>query len=83
MSASIFWDPIKPANGHVVGVGAPSWFMGCMERAGLKLPVDLTVADLPVLTGLAAAQRDDEKNPFQEIIDAIEKHGAINLWYQY
>ena len=81
MSATICWEPInlKPKHLHVL---APSWFMGCLERVGLELPNTFSADDIPKLLGLAASM-DDKRNPFKELIEAIEKNGSVNVWYEY
>jgi hypothetical protein len=56
--------------------------MECLERAGMDLPHTFSEGDIPVLRGLAAAM-NDEKNPFKELIEAIQENGAVNVWYQY
>ena len=81
MSATIFWEPInlKPKHLYVL---APSWFMGCLERAEMELPNSFGADDIPKLRGLAAAM-DEKRNPFNELIEAIEKNGSVNVWYEY
>jgi hypothetical protein len=81
MSATIYWEPVDPNPKHL-HVMAPSWFMGCLERAGMELPHTFDSSDIKVLRGLAAAM-DDDRNPFKELIQAIEENGSVNVWYQY
>ena len=84
MSASIVWLPVKPEKYKSINAPAPSWFKETMERAGFELPCTLTSTDLPVLRGMAATNlRDDKPNPHQEVVDAVEKHGAIKIWAEY
>jgi len=81
MSETICWEPInlKP---NYLDVMAPSWFMGCLKRAEMGLPNTFGPNDIPKLRGLAASM-DEERNPFNELIEAIEKHGSVNVWYEY
>lgn len=81
MSASILWEPVDPKPKHI-GCWAPSSFMGQMERAGLKLPTNLDESVIPVLRGMAATI-SGTPNPFQELIDKIEKHGKISVWAEH
>lgn len=81
MSASILWEPVTN-SGRNLPVSAPSWFMGCLERAGMELPRVFSREDIPVLRGLAA-YNPDERNPFAELIKVINKHGEIEVWYEH
>lgn len=87
MSASIFWEPVDPKP-KSIGTWAPSSFMEIMERAGLGLPTNLDEAAIPVLRGMAATfgpggPGREHPNPFQQLIDKIEKHGKISVWAEY
>jgi len=81
MSANIYWEAVDP-NPKSLHVMAPSWFMECLERAGMDLPHTFSRDDIPVLRGLAATIRE-EKNPFKELIQAIEENDDVNVWYEY
>lgn len=84
MSASICYQPVDPKP-KTIGAWAPSHFMESMERANLGLPCTLKETDIPILRGMAATFSDhgDAPNPYQEIIDAIEKYGAIEMWAEH
>jgi hypothetical protein len=88
VSASIFWEPVDPKPKRI-GCWAPSSFMGQMERAGFRLPTNLDQGAIPVLRGMAAmispglGTDGDPSNPFQELIDKIEKHGTISIWAEH
>ena len=82
MSATIFWEPVDPNPKHL-HTTAPSWFMGCLARAGMELPHTFGFDDIKTLRGLAAAMDDDARNPFKELIEAIEQNGEVNVWYQH
>ena len=84
MSATIYWEPVDPSPAHLY-VMAPSWFMGCLSRAGMELPHTFSKNDIPVLKGLAAsmAAEDDNVNPFMQLIKAIEDHNHVSVWAQY
>jgi hypothetical protein len=81
MSATIFWGSINTKTKHLY-VMAPSCFMGCLERAEMELPNTFGANDIQKLRGLAAAM-DEKRNSFNELIEAIEKHGSVNVWYEY
>jgi hypothetical protein len=81
MSANIYWEAVDP-NPKSLHVMAPSWFMGCLERAGMDLPHTFDSNDISVLRGLAASMNED-KNPFNQLIEAIEENGSVNVWYEY
>ena len=84
MSASIFWEPVNPRPDRI-GTWAPSYFMECMERVGLRLPCTVSRSDIPKIQGMAATIKDDSEapNPFKEILEALEKHEAISLWAEH
>lgn len=81
MSATIFWEPInlRPKSLRVM---APSWFMQVLERADMGLPNTFGEKDIPTLRGMAA-NMNEEKNPFNELIEIIEKKGSVNVWYEH
>lgn len=82
MSATICWRPADTNPKHL-SVGAPSSFQEAMRRAGLKLPCIISQTDKDVLRGLAAAWDRDAPNPYQQILDLLEHHDAIELWAEY
>ena len=82
MSAAICWERVKEDHESLY-VLAPSSFIESMERAGLRLPCEIGDGAVPVLTGMAAMHRNDGKNPYEEMIELIEKHGTIRIWAEY
>lgn len=82
MSASIMWEPLNPNPKHF-SVGAPSFFIESLKNADMELPRTFTEADVSVLKGMSAASGRDENNPYQQMINAIEKYGEITVWAQY
>jgi hypothetical protein len=83
MSASIFWEAVDPKP--KIRFWASSSFMEQMKRAGFRQPIDLDQGAIPVLRGMAATgpTGGDAPNPFQELIDKIEKHGTISIWAEH
>jgi hypothetical protein len=84
MSASICYRPVDPKP-KTIGAYAPSSFMEAMERAGMQLPCTIGKGAIPVLSGMSATwgKGADSPNPYQNVIDAIEKYGDIELWAEY
>lgn len=84
MSATICWRPSAKNDKHL-NVGAPSSFMEVMKNAGFGFPCAVTLSDVPVLRGMAAVygRNDQNPNPFDELLDLVEKYGSIELWAVY
>lgn len=84
MSATIFWEPVKVnVKQKSLHVLAPSWFIACLERADMPLPNTFGIDNIPTLRGLAAAMEEGTKNPFTQLINAIEKNGPVTVWYEH
>ena len=84
MSATICWRPVSK-NEKSLGVMAPSAFQEAMSQAGFPLPCDLSQTDIPVLRGMAAAfgRYDKRPNPYDEILELLNKYDGISLWAVY
>jgi len=84
MSASILYEPINP-NPKSIDAWAPSSFMETMQRANIALPCTLGPDNIPILMGMAAVFGDkgDAPNPYQQLVDAINKYGKISVWAEY
>ena len=81
MSATIFWEPIS-IKAKSLRVMAPSSFISAMERADFPLPNTFDKDSIPVLRGMAATM-NDENNPFNELIEKIQKYGSVSVWYEH
>lgn len=82
MSAAVYWEPVKPPKGHRVKTGTPSWLLGAFESAfGRRYP-NLTTSDIPVLRGMMAAA-PNQRETFEQLVDAISDHGEIRIWAEY
>lgn len=81
MSANIYWEPVL-TNAKRLRVMAPSSFISALERADLPLPNTFDESAIPILRGMAATM-NEENNPFQELIEKIEKYGSVSVWYQH
>lgn len=87
MSANILYRQVKPIEGKDLPVWAPSYFIETLERAFGNFPCVLDKTDIATLKGMAATCRDGaaEKygNPYDGLIKAIEKLGAVEVYAQY
>ena len=81
MSATIFWEPVS-TKAKSLRVMAPSSFISAMERANLSLPNTFDKSSVSILRGMAATM-NDENNPFNELIEKIEKYGSVSVWYEH
>lgn len=85
MSASILWKPVTPSKTRSLDIWAPQHFMEVMESTfGNPTPL-LSHSDLPVLRGMAAVwgEKEGQRNPFVDLVNAINKNGAIQLEVEY
>ena len=83
MSANICWRPVE-SKAKRINTSAPSSFMEAMKRAGMSLPCELNASHRERLIGLAASHcYDTPTNPYQQLLDLLEKHESIALWAEY
>jgi hypothetical protein len=84
MSATIYWRPIAKRSGYI-DTHAPSAFMRAIREAfGREMPARFRGEDIPVLKGMVAVELDKhQRSAYQQMIDEIEKNGAIELWAEY
>lgn len=85
MSVTIFYEPIEQSN--AIDVPAPVTFRKKLAKAfggdeDTILPRTFNGQDVPILRGMSATQLDDN-NPYQQIIDLIEKYDQIRVWTEY
>jgi hypothetical protein len=85
MSATIYWRPGKQDNNkYLHNVSSASHFMSTLKNAGIgELPTRLSRHWIPTLNGMVAMCEDQEKNPYQELIDLLDKYDEIELYAQY
>jgi len=72
MSCALYWRPLR--NGHHVG----DHVLRDAVRREFGSPCRLDDGALPYLRGLAAAEVDGA----QKLIDAIERHGEIEVYLE-
>lgn len=84
MSASIFWEPLKPANPKRIRTGCPSEFLRHLEQIFGERSPNLHHSDLPALKTLAAIQDDeDTRKDLGKIIKHIEGGGSVSIDYSH
>lgn len=83
MSASIHYRIVKPDDTfHFQHYGSGSWFKRVLEETFHRtLPAVFDISDLPELRAMSNTYT--EKNGFKEMVDQIEKSGAIEVWAEY
>lgn len=83
MSANIYWGPISPTR-TALSTFAPQKFMLTLNAIGWTDNEELDESHLTALKGMAAVfETGTSANPYQQLIDAIEKHGSIHVWAEY
>ena len=90
MSANLYWEPSR-RTGSSLYTPSPQHFMESLEAIGWRRDADssglLDKSALPALKGLAFLyndrERDPRKNPYTELINAIEKFGEVRIWAEY
>jgi hypothetical protein len=87
MSASIYYRAIKPRQGKYLSVGSGSSFIETLKRCFAGPPFILEAKDIPTLQGMAAMVKgsfiEEKPNPFETLIEEIEKKDAIEVWAEY
>ena len=87
MSSSLYWKPVVPVTsyggyGHPLkGVIARKFFDhdGSLSSG----PITFTDDDIRWLEGARDAfEKDEHQKPFNELIAAIQHHGAISIWIE-
>lgn len=79
MSISLYWKPTTTKA--YLKTPTPSNLKGILEAAFGEMPIELSETNLNTLKALAMAS-DDEKDGFEELIDAIEEHETIIVSFE-
>lgn len=90
MSANIYWEPSK-STGKELYTLSPSSFLASLEAIGWSRDADssglLDERHLKALRGMAHLYNDREpnpdKNPYSQLVKAVEKHGEVRVWAEY
>ena len=81
MGATIHYRKTSKVDPHLKCVGAPSSFMESLTRAFGHFPCEVSDAHIPILQGMAAlGSKNEDDNPYLEVIELIEKIGSIELY---
>lgn len=78
MSATILYQPIE---GTAISSNLSGNVRAILEEAFGCFPIELSQKDYDFLSGCRAANK--EERAWQEIMDAIIKHGCIRVWAEY
>lgn len=82
MGANIYFEPTERTK-HEVSAMAPSSFIKTMEKVFGRFPCELNSGCIPQLAAMAAMHGDDRHNPYQDLINGIEKFGSIQVGADY
>lgn len=84
MSASIYYRQVKPVSGKLLNTSAPSSFIDSLEKAFGGREPTLTTTEIPILQGMAILWTGmGGKNPYEQLIEGIQKYGEIEIDVQY
>ena len=78
MSANLYYSTI--AKGTCFGGG--STMTELLREAKGEFPITFDRGDLAMLRGMALADKHSRKS-IEELMEAIEKHGALNVWAEW
>lgn len=83
MSANICWRAVK--NDKTLDVPAPSSFQEKMSAVGMCLPCTIKQSSREILRGMAEGygREKDRPNPFDQILELLDKYDEIELWAVY
>lgn len=81
MGATIHYRPTGK-EGPRLSVMAPSSFIEAITRAFGTFPVELNEGSIPVLRGMAAADKG-MADDYGDVIETIERVGSIHLYVTY
>ena len=79
MSANIYWRTVK--KGKDLNIATPQNFME-MFKGAFSIPAVLMEDDIDMLNGMRIGS-ENYKEPLAEIIEAIKKHGEVEIYAEY
>jgi hypothetical protein len=83
MSATIYWEPAKRERESLYTM-APQSFKESLRAAEISCPGTVGHSALPALRGMSRLFGEAvHKNPYYQLILAIEEHGEIELTMEY
>ena len=81
---AILFEQVTPLKGHELKVSDENLFVARMMAAFQQLPCQLDKTHIERLQGMKAATLGEYvQNPFDEMILAIKRYGAIKVWVRY
>lgn len=87
MSSSMLWQPVRPTRGHSVPCAvkkalSPKFFHHDGSLGGDSIELGPGAVDF--LEGVVAVMGEDTENgkAVRAMLDAIEKYGAIEVWFE-
>ena len=85
MSATILWEPYRAPKGESLWTMAPQNFMETLRHLGWEEGGNLGRKHLAALKALAYqfSDKDTTKNPYAQLVDAIEKYDEVRVWAEY
>jgi hypothetical protein len=83
MSASVYYQQIKPQEKEQIWTPAPSSFIRTLTDAFGEAPWELSEDSITLLSGMALVYSSDGDNPYRELIRAIRKLGTVKVWFEY
>lgn len=93
MNATIYYEPVNPEKHELSGKFEAVKIQECLRRAFDKcdliiLPYIFSQKDISTLKGMAAVYSwyvhipKEIDNPYQQIINLIERYGEIKVWIE-
>ena len=84
MGATVLWQPVKPRPlGGNPADNCPSAFIETLTAVFGPLPIKLNTTHLVQLETLAKAFETPDCSSWENIINAIDTHGAIRLFAEH
>ena len=77
MSVTIFWHPVNPV---AIRVTCPQSVLVAFEKVFGSRKPNLDMDSISALRAMSAVfNGDDDLNPYEQLADAIENHGQIQV----
>ena len=84
VTPSIYWKPTTTAGINIDVGGSPSAFIDNLKKVFGNFPVVLDGDDIPKLETLASLfDVEDDHQPFEDLIQAVQNAGSIEVWAVY
>ncbi|MFZ1007824.1 MAG: hypothetical protein WAN65_13360 [Candidatus Sulfotelmatobacter sp.] len=86
MSATLYYRMTSVKNKYLKTVSSPSSFMKTLNKIYGCPPYRFSEVDIGILRGMSAGyglNPECDQNGFDEIVEAIENDGEIEVWPEY